>query len=302
MATISNETLITHFLSALAAERGVSENTLIGYKNDLMALDDSMAVSFVVMTADDIRRSVQKFHAEGLAARTVSRRLSAVRQFAGWMVSDQIRLDNPSLFLDNPKLPDPLPKSLNEADVSSLISACSKLEPPYDLLMQAGLELMYSAGLRISELLSLRLQDFVADKDMLLIRGKGGRERMVPLTSIAIATARRWRDARDADGPDAETDQLLAYRSQKMTRQKFSLLLKQIARHADIDERKVSAHVLRHSFATHLLNRGADLRSLQMLLGHADIATTQIYTRTRQDRLAGLVGDAHPLAESDRKE
>ena len=302
MATISNETLITHFLSALAAERGVSENTLIGYKNDLMALDDSMAVSFVLMTADDIRRSVQKFHAEGLAARTVSRRLSAVRQFAGWMVSDQIRLDNPSLFLDNPKLPDPLPKSLNEADVSSLISACSKLEPPYDLLMQAGLELMYSAGLRISELLSLRLQDFVADKDMLLIRGKGGRERMVPLTSIAIATARRWRDARDADGPDAETDQLLAYRSQEMTRQKFSLLLKQIARHADIDERKVSAHVLRHSFATHLLNRGADLRSLQMLLGHADIATTQIYTRTRQDRLAGLVGDAHPLAESDRKE
>ncbi len=302
MATISNETLITHFLSALAAERGVSENTLIGYKNDLMALGDSMAVSFAVMTADDIRRSVQKFHAEGLAARTVSRRLSAVRQFAGWMVSDQIRLDNPSLFLDNPKLPDPLPKSLNEADVSSLISACSKLEPPYDLLMQAGLELMYSAGLRISELLSLRLQDFVADKDMLLIRGKGGRERMVPLTSIAIATARRWRDARDADGPDAETDQLLAYRSQEMTRQKFSLLLKQIARHADIDERKVSAHVLRHSFATHLLNRGADLRSLQMLLGHADIATTQIYTRTRQDRLAGLVGDAHPLAESDRKE
>ncbi len=302
MATISNETLITHFLSALAAERGVSENTLIGYKNDLMALGDSMAVSFAVMTTDDIRRSVQKFHAEGLAARTVSRRLSAVRQFAGWMVSDQIRLDNPSLFLDNPKLPDPLPKSLNEADVSSLISACSKLEPPYDLLMQAGLELMYSAGLRISELLSLRLQDFVADKDMLLIRGKGGRERMVPLTSIAIATARRWRDARDADGPDAETDQLLAYRSQEMTRQKFSLLLKQIARHADIDERKVSAHVLRHSFATHLLNRGADLRSLQMLLGHADIATTQIYTRTRQDRLAGLVGDAHPLAESDRKE
>jgi len=302
MATISNETLITHFLSALAAERGVSENTLFGYKNDLMALHCSMAVSFVVMTADDIRQSVQKFHIEGLAARTVSRRLSAVRQFAGWMVSDHIRQDNPSLFLDNPKLPDPLPKSLNEADVSSLITACSKLEPPYDLLMQAGLELMYSAGLRISELLSLRLQDFTADKDMLLIRGKGGRERMVPLTAIAIATARRWRDARDADGPDAETDQLLGYRSQEMTRQKFSLLLKQVARHADLDERKVSAHVLRHSFATHLLNRGADLRSLQMLLGHADIATTQIYTRTRQDRLAGLVSDAHPLAESDRKE
>ena len=302
MATISNETLITHFLSALAAERGVSENTLFGYKNDLMALNNSMAVSFVVMTADDIRQSVQKFHIEGLAARTVSRRLSAVRQFAGWMVSDHIRQDNPSLFLDNPKLPDPLPKSLNEADVSSLIIACSKLEPPYDLLMQAGLELMYSAGLRISELLSLRLQDFTADKDMLLIRGKGGRERMVPLTAIAIATARRWRDARDADGPDAETDQLLGYRSQEMTRQKFSLLLKQVARHADLDERKVSAHVLRHSFATHLLNRGADLRSLQMLLGHADIATTQIYTRTRQDRLAGLVSDAHPLAESDRKE
>ena len=302
MATISNETLINHFLSALAAERGVSENTLFGYKNDLMALHDNMAVSFVVMTADDIRQSVQKFYIEGLAARTVSRRLSAVRQFAGWMVSDHIRQDNPSLFLDNPKLPDPLPKSLNEADVSSLITACSKLEPPYDLLMQAGLELMYSAGLRISELLSLRLQDFTADKDMLLIRGKGGRERMVPLTAIAIATARRWRDARDADGPDAETDQLLGYRSQEMTRQKFSLLLKQVARHADLDERKVSAHVLRHSFATHLLNRGADLRSLQMLLGHADIATTQIYTRTRQDRLAGLVSEAHPLAESDRKE
>ena len=299
MATISNETLITHFLSALAAERGVSENTLFGYKNDLMALHDSMAVSFVVMTADDIRQSVKKFHIEGLAARTVSRRLSSVRQFAGWMVSDHIRQDNPSLFLDNPKLPDPLPNSLNEADVSSLITACSKLESPYDLLMQAGLELMYSAGLRISELLSLRLQDFTADKDMLLIRGKGGRERMVPLTAIAIATARRWRDARDADGPDAETDQLLGYRSQEMTRQKFSLLLKQIARHADIDERKVSAHVLRHSFATHLLESSGDVRSSQELLGHSSLSTTQIYTKLDYQHLIRIYEKSHPKAFLD---
>ena len=114
--------------------------------------------------------------------------------------------------------------------------------------------------------------------------------------------AEQGRDARDADGPDIGTDQLLGYRAQEMTRQKFAQLLKQAAHHAGIDTRKVSAHVLRHSFATHLLNRGADLRSLQMLLGHADISTTQIYTRTRQDRLAGLVGDGHPLAEFDRKE
>ena len=302
MASTSNETMITLFLSALVAERGVSENTLLGYRNDLLAIDNALSVPFERMTSDDIRRAIQQFHDERLAARTVSRRLSALRQFAGWMVSDQIRDDNPSLFIDAPKLPDPLPKSLTEMDVTALINACKKLDSPYDQLMQTGLELMYSAGLRISELLSLKLQDFTADKEMLLIRGKGGRERMVPLTEIANASAKRWRDMRDADGPDIGTEQLLGYRAQKMTRQKFSHLLKLAAHHAGIDARKVSAHVLRHSFATHLLNRGADLRSLQMLLGHADIATTQIYTRTRQDRLAGLVGDAHPLAEFDRKE
>ena len=164
--------------------------------------------------------------------------------------------------------------------------------------MEAALELLYAGGLRISELLGLKIQDISPQKSALMITGKGGKERLVPITELALQRALDWLAFRDKDGPIPHTDQLLSGRDREMNRQSFSLLLKKIARIAGIDASRVSPHILRHSFATHMLNRGADLRTLQALLGHADIATTQIYTRTRPDRLKGLVVSAHPLAKN----
>ena len=214
------------------------------------------------------------------------------------MVADGYRTDNPVQFLDSPKLPESLPKSLDEEEVLGLLAAARKLSPPDDLRMEAALELLYAGGLRISELLGLKIQDISPQKSALMITGKGGKERLVPITELALQRALDWLAFRDKDGPIPHTDQLLSGRDREMNRQSFSLLLKKIARIAGIDASRVSPHILRHSFATHMLNRGADLRTLQALLGHADIATTQIYTRTRPDRLKGLVASAHPLAKN----
>ena len=167
--------------------------------------------------------------------------------------------------------------------------------------MSAGIEILYGAGLRISELLQVKRADINFTKCLILVRGKGGRERFAPLTHISLIKIKNWLEKRDVAGPDTHHEQLLALPSEPvLTRQKFSTLLKKIALIAQIDPARVSPHKLRHSFATHMLNRGADLRSLQMMLGHADISTTQIYTKTRPERLHGLVSTNHPLSQKDR--
>ena len=302
--------LIDRFLHTIAAEKGVSKHTLAAYKNDLSVVvaglarlsSDTGKGGLQTASADDLRHGLQLWHRQGLTARTIARRLSALRHFMSWMVSENYRLDNPSQFLDSPKLPQSLPKSLSEDEVKVLIEASEHLSETQALRMRAGLELLYAAGLRISELLAIRVQDMVSDKKMLVIKGKGGRERLAPLTAVSVEVARLWLAHRDADGPITHSDQLLADAETELTRQKFSTLLKQMAAHAGLSVDRVSPHVLRHSFATHMLNNGADLRSLQTLLGHADIATTQIYTTTRSDRLHRLVTDAHPLATKHKNQ
>jgi len=290
--------LINRFLQAQAAEKAAAANSLMAYETDLHLIARQIDADFSDMDAHDLRRLIKGWEAEGLAPRTRARRLSTLRQFMSWMVADGYRTDNPVQFLDSPKLPESLPKSLDEEEVLRLLAAARKLPPPDDLRMEAALELLYAGGLRISELLGLKIQDISPQKSALMITGKGGKERLVPITELALQRALDWLAFRDKDGPIPHTDQLLSGRDREMNRQSFSLLLKKIARIAGIDASRVSPHILRHSFATHMLNRGADLRTLQALLGHADIATTQIYTRTRPDRLKGLVASAHPLAKN----
>ena len=300
--------LIDRFLQTIAAEKAVSKHTLAAYHSDLSIVaaglvnlsSDTAAGGLQTACADDLRKELHLWYKQGLTARTIARRLSALRHFMSWMVAENHRADNPSQFLDSPKLPQSLPKSLSEDEVITLIEASAHLPETQALQMRAGLELLYAGGLRISELLALRVQDMAGDRQMLVIKGKGGRERLSPLTAVSVEVARLWLAHRDSDGPVTHSDQLLADAKSELTRQKFSVLLKQMAAHAGLRAERVSPHVLRHSFATHMLNNGADLRSLQTLLGHADIATTQIYTTTRSDRLYQLVTGAHPLAAEQK--
>ena len=232
----------------------------------------------------------------------MARRLSALRQFMGWAVDDQIRTDNPCRWIDNPSLPAPLPKSLSEDEVTKLLAAAMPCNHQlcHDRAV-AMLEILYATGLRVSELVHLQVSQFRRQPDSILVVGKGGRERLVPLGLAAKRAAADWLELRDATSGYLLSDYMFPGVSATadggaMTRQQFAQLLKTIAVAAQIDPRRVTPHKIRHSFATHMLNRGADLRSLQTMLGHADIATTQIYTSSRPDRLAGLVADAHPLA------
>ena len=290
------------FLQSLLAETGASKNTLSAYESDLILADTHIQTTFETCLSSANERELLSclsiWQMQGQAARTVARRISAVRHMMKWLVSDGYRKDNPTIWLDNPKLPQSIPASLSEQEVNSLLDATEKLPEPDNLRMSVGMEILYGAGLRISELLLLRRGDIVSGRNIIIVRGKGGRERMTPLTDIAISKTQIWLEKRDAAGPDEHHEQLIALPGEpKMTRQKFSTLLKKLARSAQIDTARVSPHKLRHSFATHMLNRGADLRSLQMMLGHADISTTQIYTKTRPERLLGLVTTNHPLAK-----
>jgi integrase/recombinase XerD len=216
----------------------------------------------------------------------------------GWAVEDGTRSDNPTRWIDNPSLPASLPKSLSEAEIIHLLEAAAAMTHEMAALRAlAMLEILYATGLRVSELVGLLVSQFRRNPEVILVTGKGGRERVVPLGDTARAAAARWIECRDGNAGFVLSDVMFpSDDGSAMTRHQFAQMLKKLAIAADIDAARVSPHKLRHSFATHMLNRGADLRSLQSLLGHADISTTQIYTASRPDRLAGLVASAHPLA------
>ncbi len=271
----------------LVAERGAAKNTLLAYRADL---DDFAAGVGDVATADarDLRKYLAGLAGQGLAARTQARRLSSLRQFHLFLLREGIRQDDPTRLLDAPRVGTTLPKYLSETEVDALLAA-AQVHPRADLML-AALEILYATGLRVSELLALPRTALAGDAELLLIRGKGGRERIVPLSEAArqaAAVIARHKGSWLFPGRDP---------SQALTRQGFALMLKEVSLVAGIDPARVSPHVLRHSFASHMLARGADLRSLQMLLGHADIATTQIYTHVLAERLQKLVEAHHPLA------
>ena len=282
------------FLEMLAAERGAARNTIAAYRADLEAFSAFAASNGEhagAASETTLQAYMQSMHG-GVVARTAARRLSCLRGFHRFLLQDGVRTDDPTMLLDSPRLPAPLPKYLNEAEIDALLSAAAARPGVPGLVGRAALEVLYSTGLRVSELLGLPRAALATAVEMLIVRGKGGRERMVLLSG-------RARDAAAALGAATEGKWLFPGRDPRhaMTRQGFALLLKQAALAAGLDPARVSPHVLRHSFASHMLAHGADLRSLQTLLGHADIATTQIYTHVLAERLQQLVALHHPLAE-----
>lgn len=289
---------IEAFLEMLAAERGARPNTLAAYRADLEQFAAFAATEGADATKTDaalLARYFVELKTRGLAATTAARRLSSLRQFHRFLLAEGRRADDPTRSLDRPRLQPRLPKYLSEEEVLALIAATDSLPPPSSLLAKAALEVLYASGLRVSELLALRESACTADRPVVLVKGKGDKERMVPLSSAARTAAR----ALIASRPPTAGGFLFPGRDPRkpMTRQAFARVLKRAAAAAGIAAERVSPHVLRHSFASHMLAHGADLRSLQTLLGHADITTTEIYTHVVAERLVRLLA-LHPLSRA----
>jgi integrase/recombinase XerD len=285
------------FLEMLTVERGAARNTIAAYTLDLDDFAGFVGVRGGTVTSAEAavcQAYMASLQTSGLSARTAARRLSALRQFHAFLLREGVRTDDPTSLLDTPQLPKPLPKFLTEAEVDALLQAATAKPGRTGVLARAALELLYATGMRVSELLSVPRAALGAKAEVMIIKGKGGKERMVPLSEGAKQAARALLSV-TAD----ESRFLFPGRDPQrpLTRQAFFLLLKQVALLAGLDPDRVSPHVLRHSFASHMLARGADLRSLQVLLGHADIATVQIYTHVQAERLRKLVEEHHPLSE-----
>jgi integrase/recombinase XerD len=302
---------IEAFLEMMNAERGAAPNTLSSYLRDLDDYGRFLAgrgASFVDAEADHVRVYLSDLDDRGFAASSAARRLSAIRQLHQFLVSEGLRTDDPTGVIDGPKMAQRLPKVLSEKDVERLIETAAGEAARADLSegaklralrLHALIELLYATGLRVSELVALPSSATRRDARMLTVKGKGGHERVVPLTAKATAAANAYLAARKASGV-GESAWLFPAPSETghLTRQAFARDLKDLAALAGIAAAKVSPHVLRHAFASHLLQNGADLRVVQQLLGHADISTTQIYTHVLEERLRTLVTEHHPLAKA----
>ncbi|CAG4912331.1 unnamed protein product [Acidocella sp. C78] len=274
-----------------------AQNTVLAYQADLAdfaAFCTAHGSGPAAADAAIVTDYLASLAAAGLSARTQARRLSALRQFQRFLLRDGQRPDDPTALTSSPKQPRTLPNTITEAEVSALLAAAAALSGTSGRVAEAGLEILYATGMRISEMLALPANALPQDGNMLLIRGKGGRERIVPLSEAARDAARKLLDT----NPERPARYLFPGRRKgmPMTRQAFARLLKRVALAAGIDPGRLSPHALRHAFATHLLAHGADLRSLQTLLGHADISTTQIYTHVLAARLQKLMEDHHPMA------
>jgi integrase/recombinase XerD len=287
------------FLEMLAAERGAARLTVAAYRTDLKDLVGFLGADLAAAASDDLRRYFAALAKAGIGARTAARRLSAFRQFFRFLVVEGVRRDDPSQALDAPRLPRALPKHLEERETEALLEAVSKRTGPDGMRLSCLIELLYGAGLRVSELVSLPVAAAQRDPRFLVIRGKGDKERLVPLGEKARDALKAYLDERWRFLRDGKTSRFLfPSRSQDghLTRRRCGQLMKELAVEAGIDPARLSPHVLRHAFASHLVDHGADLRSVQEMLGHADIATTQIYTHVQSGRLQRLVADHHPLA------
>ncbi|GAB5347373.1 tyrosine recombinase [Alteriqipengyuania sp. 357] len=289
---------IEDFLAALAVDRGAAENTLAAYRRDLEG-----AGRIVGPLSDAARHDLAKLGPAwaSLAPATVARKSSALRQFFAFLEDEGVRSDNPSAALPNPARRRNLPKVLDHAQIAALFAQAeseAEGEDPTALRLLAMLELLYGSGLRATELVALPLAAVPRDAPFLTITGKGGKERLVPMGTRARVAVSRWLAVRPEGSP-----WLFPSRARHLTRIRLYQLIKALAERAGVPPDRISPHVLRHAFATHLLEGGADLRALQTLLGHADIATTQIYTHVEAARLVALVNERHPLsAQGDLRE
>ena len=292
------------FLEMMAVERDASPNTLSAYARDLADAEASLGAAGL-MGADEpaIEAWFASLSTRGLSAATAARRRSAVRQFYRFALGEGWRTDDPSRRLDAPKQGRPLPRTLSREEVVALLTASAARDGASGVRMIALVELAYASGLRVSELLALRVEAVRRDPAYLIVRGKGGKERLAPLNASAREAVKTWLTTRAAARPEKAPDSPWLFPSGSaaghLTPRRFAQMLDQAAMDAGIDPARVSPHVLRHAFATHLLEGGADLRVVQTLLGHADIATTQIYTHVATDRLTQVVHQHHPLAKGD---
>lgn len=289
------------FLEMLMAERGAALNTRDAYRRDLRHFAAAVRRDIAKAQASDIRTYLEKLNRDGFDAATAARRLSALRQFFRFLLGETIRADDPTAAIDAPKRGRRLPKVLSEEDVDALLAAARARGGNDGLRSAALLEVLYAAGLRVSELLALPVSAAAARDGVLIVRGKGNKERMVPLSEPSLKALKRWLPARAARGGASPWLFPSPNPKKHLTRQRFTQILNELAIEAGLDSRKVSPHVVRHAFASHLLAHGADLRAVQEMLGHADIATTQIYTHVLEERLKTAVRDHHPLARGGRR-
>ena len=299
--------LIDSFLNMLVAERGATVNTVSAYLNDIShfkkyLIENEIDSKIESCSKDSISNYIKYLSKNGLNPRTATRRLSSLRQFFLFLQSENHRSDNPTNNVDGPRQIKSLPKLLSEEEVEQLFEQANQIVGPEGIRLVCLLEIVYAAGLRVSELISLPNTALSHDQNILLVRGKGGKERLVPLTISAIDSINAYREVRHVFlKSNRESKFLFPSRSKEgfLTRRRVGQLLKDLAIASNINPEKVSPHVLRHAFATHLLDHGADLRSLQKMLGHADISTTQIYTHVLSKRLMSVVSSHHPLAKKD---
>lgn len=308
------------FLEMLVSARGAATNTVQAYKRDLADISTYLEKRDIVIakaTTNDLRSYLTDLGASktkgtasdgSVAVRTIARRLSAMRQYYQFLIAENKREDDPTTAIESPKQTRTLPKILTEDEVTKLIKTAQEKKGNDGKRLVALLEVLYATGLRVSELVGLPLSAISQDRRSLIIKSKGGKERVAPISE----PARRALNAYLAVLPSFITPSRESVQSKwlfpsrtstkgHLTRQRFAQILKDLAQAAEVDEDRVSPHVLRHAFATHLLSRGADLRSVQKMLGHADIATTQIYTHVINDKLKDVVKSKHPLANKGKK-
>lgn len=297
------------FLEGLTAERGASQNTLTAYNHDLTDfLTFLKKTDLLKANSDDIRSYLQELHKRSLEPRTIARRLSALRHFYSFLQEQRDIKDNPTLDIDMPKIGKSLPKTLSEEEVTTLVNAAYDKDGPEGTRLVCLLELLYATGLRVSELIALPCSDILAALRTdqlpmpLIVRGKGNKERLVLLSKTAVESLKNYLTIRSYfDKNNQKRGQWLFPSTSAqgyLTRQRFGQLLKALALESGIPPSKVSPHIIRHAFASHMLHNGADLLSLQKLLGHSDISTTEIYTHIMGDRLEKTVLDHHPLSKS----
>lgn len=311
MSVQDDHRAISTFLDAIAAENGAARNTLLAYGRDLKHAVEWMDGTLLSAEAAQIEAYLVALDAEGMSRATRARRLSALKQFYRFAYDEGWREDNPSLRIDGPGRAARLPGTLSETEVTRMLEVARDhgANPAAKARNACLFELLYATGLRVTELVSLPHAALRGAPEMLMVRGKGGKDRLVPLSDPARAAVAVWLAHRDAaeeaqraKAPTTQPSRFLFPAHGKdghMTRVRFHGLVKEVAMRADLDPARVSPHVLRHAFATHLLAGGADLRVIQTLLGHADLGSTEIYTHVLDERLRDMVLANHPLARDD---
>ena len=312
--------LVDAFLDMLTTERGAAMNTRQAYWRDLadvsLFLREQKNIEINKTSTDDLKDYLKYLNNKTntksggnskIAVRTIARRLSALRQFFRYLVSENAREDDPTSTIESPKQSRTLPKTLSEEEVNTLIKTAGAKNTAENIRLVCLIEMLYATGLRVSELVGLPLSAIGKNSDNLIVDGKGGRERSLPIATTAQEALKKYLNVRKqhiSQNNDASSSQdrwLFPSKtsvSGHLTRQRFAQLLKDLAKAAKMDDGRISPHVLRHAFATHLLNNGADLRSVQKMLGHADIATTQIYTHIINEDAKKTVEEKHPLSKT----